>query len=85
MKKMTKAQRAKKTMKLLDQVGDVVDGCDFAMVEEIFGTIMGQMIETVEPEVGIPLMVMFMKHTITSAYGLEAMLITNAEDFGTMQ
>ena len=85
MKKMTKAQRAKKTMKLLDQVGDVVDGCDFAMVEEIFGTIMGQMIETVEPEVGITLMVMFMKHTITSAYGLEAMLITNAEDFGTMQ
>ncbi len=85
MKKMTKAQRAKKTMKLLDQVGDVVDGCDFAMVEEIFGTIMGEMIKTVEPEVGIPLMVMFMKHTITSAYGLEAMLITNAEDFGTMQ
>lgn len=85
MKKMTKAQRAKKTMKLLDQVGDVVDGCDFAMVEEIFGTIMGEMIKTVEPEIGIPLMVMFMKHTITSAYGLEAMLITNAEDFGTMQ
>ena len=85
MKKMTKAQRAKKTMKLLDQVGDVVDGCDFAMVEEIFGTIMGEMIKTVEPDVCITLMVMCMKHTITSAYGLEAMLITNAEDFGTMQ
>jgi hypothetical protein len=85
MEKMTKKQRAKKTMKLLDQVGDIVDGCDFAMVEEIFGTIMGQMIETIEPEVGIPLMVMFMKHTITAAYGLEALVITNAEDFGTMQ
>ena len=85
MKKMTKAQRAKKTIKLLDQVGDVVYGCDFTMVEEIFGTIMGEMIKTVEPEIGIPLMVMFMKHTITSAFGLEAMLITNAEDFGTMQ
>jgi hypothetical protein len=85
MEKMTKGQRAKKTMKLLDQVGDIVDGCDFAMVEEIFGTIMGQMIMKVEPEVGIPLMVMFMKHTITLAYGLEAMVITNAEDFGTVQ
>jgi len=85
MEKMTKKQREKKTIKLLDQVGDVVDGCDFAMVEEIFGTIMADMIKTVEPEVGIPLMVMFMKHTITSAYGLEAMVITNAEDLGTMQ
>jgi hypothetical protein len=63
----------------------MVDGCDFAMVEEIFGNIMGEMIKTVEPKIGIPLMLMFVKHTITSAYGLEAMVITNSEDFGTMQ
>jgi hypothetical protein len=85
MEKMTEKQRAKKTMKLLDQVGDIVDGCDFAMIEEIFGTIMADMIKPVEPEVGIPLMVMFVKHTITSAYGLEAVVITDAEDFGTVQ
>jgi hypothetical protein len=66
---MSKSKKQKKQEKLTDAVGTIMDGQSFEMVCNVFAPIMSNMIESVPPVIGMPLILGFMKQVLTEAYG----------------
>jgi len=81
MNELSESEWQREAEDLLEMVHDAIGDSDNEMISEVLACVMADMIDTLSPNVGIPLMFAFMGEVLEKVYGVEV----TATDVGKMQ